>query len=522
MKIKMKQTGYILLMILLFSAFSCEDRIREANFEDLEQYTILDYILENEEQFSSFLAILKVGELDITMGTYNPHGQDYTLFLPDNEALDQFFRESDQVSSLDEMLDNPELAREFCRYHVLNMGIHSGNFPFGAFPEYTLSEDLLSVSFIIDSDSSYYKINNQAVVIYPDIEVSNGYIHLIDPALNPITQTTYEWLELNSSYSIFKELVDMTGFSDQLNKDTKESDTIQPVTLLLESDEVYNNFGIYSAEDLAAQISPENNDYTSILNPLYNYVGYHTLTGNHFIDDFEGVRTNYTTLSDVPLNIDGTGLEFAINPGKEIFDTIVVEGDTSFIDFIGFYYDKSNVLSRSGAIHMIDRVMKQQSATRASVYFQFYEETAFSEYRSNEGSYLLEEDMNLSYLEWKGADLYFVDLGTEESTVWDNDYLEIDGDFEISYHVSKIVAGKYELYIRADMLNTENAMVEIFVDGKKVGGFLDLSRGGTLDAPFQSYLVGTVDLKSYQSHTVTVTSLIPGKFQWDFVHFEPI
>ena len=72
------------------------------------------------------------------------------------------------------------------------------------------------------------------------------------------------------------------------------------------------------------------------------------------------------------------------------------------------------------------------------------------------------------------------------------------------------------------MLNTENAMVEIFVDGKKVGGFLDLSRGGTLDAPFQSYLVGTVDLKSYQSHTVTVTSLIPGKFQWDFVHFEPI
>jgi len=518
----MKKTVYILSFLLALSVFSCKEPIRVASFEDLEQYTIYDYIIENKERFSSFLSILEAGELDITLGSYNPQGQGYTLFLPDNEAVDKFIGETNLVSSLDDILNDPEFAKEFCRYHVVNLGVHSGNFPFGAFPEPTLSSDLLTVSFIIESDSSYYKINNQAVVIYPDIEVSNGYIHLIDPALKPVSQTTCEWLELNSSYSIFKDAVDLTGFTARLDIDIKENDTLQPLTLLVESDEVFNVFDIYSVNDLVALISPENNDYTSSLNPLYNFVGYHILDGNYFIDDFEGIRTNYTTLSDVPLNIDGTGIEFAINRGKEVFDTLVVQGDTTFVDYIGFFYDQSNVLTRSGAIHMINKVMKQQIASKAIVNFQFLEEPLFNQFRAKEGSYLIEEDMHLNRVEWKGVDLYFVDLGNQESTAWGADYLEIDGDFEISYQVSKIVRGVYELYIGAEMLNRENAMVEVFLDGKKVGGFVDLSKGGTVSNPFQRYLVGTVDLKSYQSHKVEVKSLIPGRFLWDYVRFEPI
>jgi len=492
-----------------------------ASFEDLEQYTILDYIIENEERFSSFMSILEVGELDITLGSYNPKGQDYTLFLPDNEAVDKFISTSNLVSSLDDILNNPEFASELCRYHVVNLGVHSGNFPFGAFPEPTLSSDLLTVSFIITSDTSFYKINNQAVVIHPDIEVSNGYVHLIDPALSPISQTTYEWLELNSSCSIFKEAVELTGFSYQLDIDIKENDTLQPVTLLVESNEVFNAFDIQTADDLVALISPDNNDYTSSLNPLYNFVGYHILMGNSFIDDFEGNRTNYTTLSDLPLNIDGTGIDFGINRGREVFDTIIVQGDTTFVDYIGFFYDQSNIVTRSGAIHMIDKLMKQQSASKAIVNFQFLEETLFNQFRAKEGSHLIEEDVHLNRVEWKGADLYFVELGNQETTAWGADYLEIDGDFEISYQVSKIVQGVYELYIGAEMFNRENAMVEVFLDGKKVGGFVDLSKGGTVSSPFQRTLVGTVDLKSYQSHKVEVKSLIPGRFLWDYVRFEP-
>jgi len=517
----MKKVVYILGILLLFSTFSCEDPVREANFEDLEQFTILDYIVENEDRFSSFLSILKVGELDITLGSYNPHGLNYTLFLPDNQAIDDFISGSSLISSLDDILNNTDFAREFSRYHVVNLGVHSGNFPFGAFPEPTLSKDLLTVSIVVEPDTSYYKINNQATVIFSDIETSNGYIHLIDPALSPVSQTTLKWLESNDSYSILKEAVELTGFVDQLNIDIKQHDTLQAVTLLLESDEVFHSFDIFSVDDLVTLISPDNNDFTSKLNPLYNFVGYHILTGNIFIDDLEGLKTNYTTLSDVPVYIDGTGIDFAINKGKEVFDTIVVEEDTTLVDYIGFYYDQSNVLTRSGAIHMIDKVMKQQTASKANVNFQFLEEPVFSQFRTKEGSYLLEQEMNLSRVDWRGADLYFVDLGNQETTAWGGDYLESDGDFEISYQVSKIVQGVYNMYIGAEMFNTENALVEIYLDSKKVGGSVDLSKGGSVTDPFQDYLIGTVDLKSYQTHKVEVRSLIPGRFQWDYIRFEP-
>jgi hypothetical protein len=286
-----------------------------------------------------------------------------------------------------------------------------------------------------------------------------------------------------------------------LDLDTKVNDTIQSTTLLLESDEVFHSFDIYSVDDLAELISPEDDDYTSILNPLFNFAGYHIMTGNHFIDDFEGIRTNYSTLSDVPLSIDGTGIDFAINKGKEVFDTLIVDGDTSYVDYIGFYYDQSNVLTRSGAIHMIDKIMKQQPASRATVNFQFLEEPVFNQFRTKQGSFLVEKD--------------------QETSAWGADYLEINGDFEISYEVSRIVAGVYEFYIGVEMFNSENAMVEIFVDDKKVGGFVDLSSGGNVNAPFQRYLVGTVDLKTYKSHTVKVKSLIPGRFLWDYVSFQP-
>ena len=289
---KMMKKGYIFSLFLVISTFSCKEPVRMASFEDLEQYTMLDYMLEHKDRFSSFLSILEVGELYNTLGSYNPHGQDYTLFLPDNDAVEKFIGTSNLVSSLNDILSNPEFAREFCRYHVVNLGVHSGNFPFGAFPEPTLSSDLLTVSFIITDNHSYYKINNQAVVIQTDIEVSNGFIHLIDPALNPISQTTYEWLELNPSFSIFKEAVERTGFSSRLDIDIKENDTLQSVTLLVEPDEVFHAFDIQTADDLAALISPDDQDYTSPLNPFYNYVGYHILTGNFFIDDFEGLRTN--------------------------------------------------------------------------------------------------------------------------------------------------------------------------------------------------------------------------------------
>jgi uncharacterized surface protein with fasciclin (FAS1) repeats len=519
----MKRLIYILSLIAVTTAFnSCKEPERVPGFEDADQLSMYYYILDNKEEYSDFLAILEVGGLDKTLSAYNPNGNDYTLFLPSNKAIENFIKNTEGISSINDILNNPTYASAFARYHVVNMGVHTQDFPFGAFPEPTLSDDYLTVSFIIQTDTSYYKINNQAAVTYPNIEVSNGYIHLIETALEPITFTSYGWLQQNSGYSIFKGALELTGVKSMVDFNIKEFENISPVTLFVEPDSIFQKRGINSVQDLAAYISPNDNNYTNIKNPLFNFCTYHILTGNRYINDFEGVTTNYTTLSEIPLNVNGVGKDLLINKGKTVYDVIISGTDTTKIDYIGFDYDKSNITTQSGAIHIIDQIMEQVQPSRAIVTFEFWEEPTINEYRREPGSYLIEDENLLYYIKWEGPDLLFIEKGSEQTSAWGNDWLEINGDFRISYEIPRIIQGKYKVFLGAERYNSTNALVEVYIDGKKVSGLIDLSQGGSANNPFQRIELGTVDFKKYESHLVEVIPLIPGRFLWDYIRFEPI
>jgi len=518
----MKKLLYILGLLSFAVIYSCNDEVRIAGFEDSEKNSIYDYIVLNEDKYSDFLKILKVGDLEKTLSAYNPNGTDYTLFLPSNEAIDRFIQITEGISSLNDITNNPEYAAAFARYHVINEGVHTQDFPFGAFSEPTLSDDYLTVSFIIEPDTSYYKINNQAAVIYPNIEVSNGYIHEIETALKPITFTSYTWLEDNSGFSIIREAMEKTGVYNLIDFNVKDQESPSPVTLLIEPDYIYKQNGVNTFNDLVQMISPDNNDYESETNPLYNFCAYHVLAGGRYINDFEGVTTNYTTFSEVPLNINGVGNDLLINKGKQVFDTIISGIDTTIIDYILFLYDESNITTQSGAIHQIDRIMTQQKPSRAIITREFYEEPVLNEYRRAPGTYLIEDVNSLYYIDWEGADLSFVEGGDNNNSAWGNDYLQIDGDFRISYEIPRIVQGKYTVFLGAEAFNSLNAVVEVYIDGKKVSGLIDLSRGGTPNSPFQRIELGTIDFKKYETHLIEIRPLIPGRFLWDYIRFEPL
>lgn len=521
----MKKIAYIssLLLIVLFSACEEDGEVREANFKDQMKISAYDYIRgDSLDRFSKFLNILEKGKLDITLNAYNPHGNGYTVFLPDNDAVDGFIEQSSRFSSLDDLLNDQDYVEAFSRFHVVRKIAHTNDFPFGAFSEPTLSGDYLTVSFISEVDSAYYKINNQASVTRPNIKVSNGYVHEIESALIPVTFTTYEWLERNGEFSIFKEAVDITGLRPAIDFSVKEEENRDDVTVLAEPDSVFHKKGINNIEDLIGLISPDKVDYTDPLNPLYNFVGLHFIKSRKFIDDFVDINTNYTTYSDqVPLNINGKGLDIAINEGQEVFDTIVSGMDTTLINFIKFYYDESNVTTLSGPLHFIDRVMRLKRAYMSVQNFSFGGEPVLNSYRNEVGSFLIEIG-SLSSIEWSGADLYYVNLGSEsESNAWGNDYLQIDGDFTISYTIPKIIGGKYEVQLRALSFGRSNAGVELFIDGNKIGGLVDLTKSGNPSSPFSNINLGTVDLVGYSEHEVKIRSLIPGLFLWDVVRFLP-
>ena len=328
-------------------------------------------------------------------------------------------------------------------------------------------------------------------------------------------------LEENSGFSIFKGALDLTGVKKLVDYNVKDFENISPVTMLVEPDKVFNENGINSVEDLARLISPNDNNYTSPTNPLFNFCTYHILTGGRYINDFEGYATNYTTLSEIPLYINGLGNDLLINEGKQVFDSIVSNEGTVIIDYIGFLYDESNITTQTGSIHFIDRIMQQVTPSWANVYFQFTEEPLLNEYRRENGTYLIEDEDALMYVKWKGADLSFIERGSENTGAWGNDWLEIIGDFRISYEIPKIVQGKYKVFLQAESFNVTNALVEVYIDGKKVSSLVDLSQGGTSNNPFRRIELGTIDFKKYETHKVEVIPLIPGRFAWDWIQFEP-
>ncbi len=523
----MKKPGIIIILIaILFSEYACQKTDITAHFKDMHQLSIKDYMLANKDKYSSFLSLLEKGRLLETLGAYNPKASGYTLFLPTNDAVDAFIQQSNKYASLDDMLKDTAYVYEFCRYHVVNMAIRSNDFPFGALSQMTLSGDYLTVSFVVQQDTSYYLINNMAPVAIQNIELSNGFIHVISAVLKPISNTTYSWLASHPEYSIFKDAVDITGMKDSLDIDVKNPSMLgKSVTLLVEADSIYHKRGIYGLSDLENLVSPGKTDYTNVLNPLYNYVGYHMLRGTKFLSTMYGQSTNYQTFSDIPILISGKGMDIQINPGKESFDTLVNQMDTTIINWVGFYYDQSNIITQTGAVHFIDQVLQQQKPSRANQYFEFWEEPLLLTLRQTPGSYLITDHSSLQTVQWSGADLTYVrntDVAGVTASAWSNDYFLINGDFTMSYSVPAIVQGNYTVYIRADGYNSTNALIEVYIDGKKLGQYIDLTAGGTADSPFNTYEVGTIEFLQYQPHTVEVQSLIPGRFCWDFVQFEPI
>lgn len=521
----MKRLVHLILFSLVLLCYqSCDKADPVAQFEDLERQTIYDYIVENQDQFSMFLKILEVGQLDKTMSAYNPDGNDYTLFLPTNSAIEAFIREENRYASFDELIADQDFVAAMARYHVVNMGIITNDFPYGALPELNLQGQYLTVGFVVEEDTSYYKINNIAPVQEGNIEVSNGYIHIISRALTPITFSAWQWLGQNPGYTIFRDAVQATGFDSLLNAMPEEGSTaFSSMTLLMEPDTVYNRNRIFSLNDLAMKISSGQSDYKSSDNPLNIFVGYHILQGNYFLSDFEGNTTNYVSHGDAPVLINGEGVEMMINKGKTKFDTIVSGTDTTIIDYVTFYFDQSNILTLTGALHSINQVMTRQPATAARQTFQFFEESLFNEYRSEGGTFIIEDKRKLNVITWTGGNdkLTFVkkDDEDEDEQAWNKDYILIDGDFSISYTLPLMVQGTYDVSIRAHAYSASNALVEVFIDGVKTGGLVDLTSGGSSSNPYAEKKLGSITFLKYEPHTVTVKTLIPGTFYWDNVDF---
>ena len=185
----MKRILYILALVL--SIIACSDDIDKSNRYTFTGETVADYLLNRSDSYSHFINLLKKAELFSLLNTY---GQ-FTLFLPDNEAVEKYVQEQDSIYWATKETDKPiytgitsplveelsdSMANVIARMHLIEENYHTAEFGEGAIAKWNFYDRALVVSYKTIDERFYIMINNDAAIIDGDNQVENGIIHHIN------------------------------------------------------------------------------------------------------------------------------------------------------------------------------------------------------------------------------------------------------------------------------------------------------------------------------------------------------
>jgi uncharacterized surface protein with fasciclin (FAS1) repeats len=522
---EMRMLLYFVILLFLTGTMACDDDFSPFVTE-IEVNSIADFLLKNESEYGYFIKLAERGALMDALNSYNPHGNSYTLFLPGNEAFEKFFARSSSYNNLDDVLDDLDFTRALVRFHVLNMAIHSSDFPFGALPSQTLSGNILTVGFSPGADSITYMINNVAPIKRRNIQARNGFIHVLDEVLEPVVLSSFEWLKLNPEYSILTGVFEITNMKDRMGPVIENSAGEQVAnnyTLWAEADSIFHKKGIRTLNELIEVVSPNNSNFTDEDNPLYQFAAYHIMEGVYFLDAFEGTR-NYNTFGSFPIRITAAArLRINNDPNFHVFDTIVTGTDTTYINFLEPIYNSSNLLTVNGAIHFLNNVLFTYRPRPATLRFEFFEDPVINSLRNISNTHIFTRQTPLTYISWEGPEqiIYYKAIPGATERAENRDYIRIDGDFALYYKVPRILPGRYQVMLRAHSNNANNAIVEVLINGRRIGGNVNLTSGATGGQPYRIVSLGSVEFNDYEAHMVTVRSVLPGIFTWDYIEFIP-
>ncbi len=509
-----KLVSFLGLIGLLSGCENEDDTI--VGFSDENTYSLSTYVEQNKETYAKFWQILEKTNLYAALNAYNPDGNGFTLFLPNDAAFDRYIQSSDKYNSFDALLNDLDFLNVLIRYHLVSGAYELNNFPYGALPDSTASGDYLAIAIQISADTSIYKINNVAPLVRADIQTTNGYIHIIDDVLEPITESGYEWLKNNENYSILSQAFEITGL-DQLmgvQKTNSSGGTVKnDYTIFAESDSVFELANIHSVDDLIAKYHTEGMAYTDPNNGLYQFAAYHVLQGQYFLNDFVGA-TNYNTYAVYPVFVN-SGLDIKINAGADTFKTIITDVDTTYINYISLDMIKSNVNTKNGPIHFISDLMELYKPSRKTVTLDFLNDPVLLDLSKSNGTYTLLDPEIYEFIYWEGPQT----IVYRKAAVTTNSYIEISGDFLLRYTFPAILPGRYQVELTTNRNGADNATLQIKIDGKKVGSNINLTSGGSART---SFVIGTVDFTGTNEHIIEISSLIPGGLRWYSMRLIPV
>ncbi len=312
---KIKKTTLVAALLLVgLLNISCLDEIAPGNYYTFTGETVAGFLDNREQDFSSFINVLKRADLWGTMSIYGT----YTCLAPTNSAFEQYFQEKG-ITGVDDLtkLECDTIART----HIIEYTFYCAELVEGSIPYPNMLDRYLTYSAdsdTVNNNKVIFRINKKSRLIERDDTVQNGVVHIVDMVVQPSSNFLPDVIKTDTTVSLFYSALIETGMNDSLVKfiDEKyiepggDSCTIGTVydtgaetgergiypskryfkyTAFVEKNEVFRAKGIYTLDDLKAYAKevydlsyPDDaglydNDPTDRRNPLNRFISYHLL-----------------------------------------------------------------------------------------------------------------------------------------------------------------------------------------------------------------------------------------------------
>lgn len=567
---------YLLLLVAFFSA--CNDPYEDSTYQVYDMNPISSYLETRSDEFSEWITVLKYADL---FNAVNQASSYFTALVPTNEAVRSFYLKKN-VSSIQEL--GKDYARSLAEYHIVNDSINLNTFVQGGKLEAkTLSDDYLSVSFDESSETGGFNsiyVNKEAHVKELAIQVSNGYVYVLNDVMSPLVENLYERISENSDkYSIFIEALNQTSWKDSLSiiydEIRQEDNTViqqkRNYTLLAVSDDTYRSEGVTSVADLAVKTGAVGTDYKDETNELFRYVAYHVIGGSYSVFDFNnfsgGTTTKlWTTKADA-------GLEASLQSGNKLYFNYEGEIDGQSVKAM-FVEDGSDVQAKNGILHEIDSWLPLwESEIPVLVEWDFadYEEVAAwvnggygdpdqkyqtvdeGEHQSDVSSlacYTIDAKSSATSTDGSNGGYYPVGYATPKTgSAWtncknkDHIYLNLGYNGSIIMKTPILIAGKYKVILKVTYATSMNFMRTMTSgsNGGKIRFTFDGDSETTTEIPiyasitantlglYDTVIYDEIEFSKTGTHSMKMVIADPAatsnskfRIQLDYMTFEPI
>ncbi len=496
---KLKVAGLQILLSLFLISIGCTQDPKLWKVTS-QQQVITDFLACNPHKYSEFNNLLVSIKLTDLLKVRGP----YTLFLPSNEAMANYYMEKG-ISSYAELTQQEQKDLAY-NHLIVNDEIKSGDILLGALRDTNALGDFLVTEF----SGSDIIINKHAKITDRDIQCANGYVHQIDQVIEPVKENIYDLIAANPSYSLFAQGLKVTGLSDTLQTVTfryGKKNARTRFTILAVPDTIFNRFGIHTIDELISYFTNSPDSITYLQNGFYRYMEYHCMANTYYLS---GLETKLYPILSYDNNI-----SIAVNNDYKLNQNKLTK------KYTGFIIESSNIPAKNGALHTINDLLPVVEPEPARVIF---ETTDFFDLKQGDyyGKYyqrFFDGEKTFTKIKWEGD--YLLYFYSETYTGLRNyDCLKLLGWWTISLTFPKVMKGKYKISIfQPNWPGITNSVV--YIDGVLSPYIYTGSYGGTGSSGGQQK-IGEAVFPTTTEHTITLRNLAYGELFWDYVIFEPV